>query len=155
MTVVSPFTQLRDKWNLDQKWHVKFSSEFCSTARAKQFVALAIVTGEPRHVLNDSANGEVDFLCHRSRQACNFLCSFLWRCYNKHFSAWQVLAKAQCNVACAWWHVDQQVIRFIPEHISKKLFKRFVQHWSAPNNCFAFRHKITNRNATNPVVLWR
>ena len=155
LAVVAALAQRNRERNLRKQRHTEFVGEFLATARAEQFVALAVVAGEPRHVLDDPAHGQVDLLCHRGRETSDFLCGLLRRGHNKYLCLRKVLTEAQRDVAGARRHVDEQVVGFVPEHVGEELLECLVQHRPAPDDCLSLGNEVADRDAPHAVVLGR
>src|SRR5688572_2287811 len=54
------------------------------------------------------------------------------------------------NIAGARWHIDYQVVQFIPVHICYKLPDRTARHWSAPYHSVLFIYKQTYTHQLDP-----
>src|SRR5205085_8774154 len=64
---IAAFAQGGHEWDLAQQRDVELIGEELSASRAEYLVALAVVAGEPTHVLDDAAHREVDLPGHEPR----------------------------------------------------------------------------------------
>ena len=131
------------------------AASFGAAAAAEQLVALAVVAGEPRHVLDHAADGEVDLRGHRRRQPGDLLGGRLRGRHDVHLAAGQVLAERDGDVAGARRHVDEEELGIVPEHVGEELLERLVQHRPAPDHGLAVGHEVADRDAAHAPRLGR
>ena len=148
-TIVAAFAHGRHQRQLAEQRHAEFVGKLLTAAAAENLVVLAVVAGEPAHVLDDAANRQVDFGGHGSRQPRHLLRRGLRSGDHEDLAARQVLAERQRDIASAGRHVDEEEVRLIPEDIGEELFKRLVQHGATPDDCLALGNEVANRNTAN------
>ena len=77
VAIVATLTQLGQQRQLAKQRHLKLFGQFLSTTTSEDFVSLAIVAGEPAHVLDDALDRKVDFASHSGRQRGDLLRGWL------------------------------------------------------------------------------
>ncbi len=65
------------------------------------------------------------------------------------------MAEAECDVAGAGRHVDQQELGVVPEHIGEELLERLVQHRTTPDDGLAVGDEVGDRDAADTPLLGR
>ena len=147
VAVVAAFAQLLHERQLAQQRHAELVGELLAAARPEDLVPLAVVAGEPAHVLDDALHGQVHLLRHRGRQPRHLLRCRLRGGDHVHLTAGQVLAEAERDVAGAGRHVDEQEVGVVPEHVGEELLERLVQHRAAPDDRLALGHEVADGDA--------
>ena len=130
-------------------------AELLAAARPEQLVALAVVAGEPRHVLDHALDRQIDLDGHRRRQPGDLLRRRLRRRDDVDLATRQVLAEAEGDVAGARRHVDQQELGRVPVHVGQELLERLVQHRSAPDHGLVLGHEVPDRDAAHAPAFGR
>ncbi len=153
--VVAALTQFGHERELAEQRHLELLGEQLAAARAEDLVALAVVAGEPRHVLDHAAHRQVDLGRHRRRQRSHLLCCRLWRRDDEHLTTREVLREREGDVAGAGRHVDEEEVGLVPEHIGEELLERLVQHRAAPDDRLALGDEVADRDAAHAPHLGR
>ena len=155
LPVVAAVAQRRHERQLGEQRHVELGGQLGAAAGAEDLVALAVVAGEPRHVLDDAAHRQVDLRRHRRREAGDLLGGRLRRRDDVDLAARQVLAERDGDVAGAGRHVDEQEVGLVPVDVGEELLERLVQHRAAPDDGLALGHEVADRDAAHAPRLGR
>ena len=59
--------------------------------------------------------------------------------------------KRECDVAGAWWHVDEQEVRLVPPCLGDELFDCLVQHRTTPDDRLFVGHEVAHRHTAHAV----
>src|SRR3546814_1400101 len=94
--------------------------EVLAAAVAEDVVALAVVTGEPAHVLDDALHLEVHLLRHEPRPLGDALRGRLRRGDDVDLGAGQELSERQRDVAGARGQVDEEEVGLVPEDVGSE-----------------------------------
>ena len=155
LALVAAGAELGDQRELGEQRHLQFLGQLGAATGAEQLVALAVVAGEPGHVLDHAADRQVDLLGHRRGEAGHLLRRRLRRGDDEHLAPRQVLAERDGDVAGAGRHVDEQEVGLVPEDVGEELLERLVQHRPPPDDGLALRHEVPDRDAPHAPRLRR
>ena len=101
---------------------------------AEDLVGLAVVASEPRHVLDDAGDGEVDLLGHVGRPLGDLLGRRLRGGDHHHLGPGEELGHRQGDVARPRRHVDDQELGLVPPHVGQELLQGLVEHRPPPDD---------------------
>ena len=120
-------------------------------AGAEQLVAFPVVSGEPAHVLDHAAHGELEPAGGERRALGHPLRRRLRRRHDDDLRPGHDLGQGEGDVAGPGRHVDEHEVRLAPVGVGQELLDRLVQHRAAPDHRLVVGHEVTHGQALDAV----
>jgi hypothetical protein len=146
---VTACPQRGDERDLAEQRYLEALGEVVAAAGTEQLVALAVVAGEPAHVLDDALDAEVHLLGHEAGALRHALRRGLRRRDDVELRVREELRERQRDVAGARRQVDEQVVGLVPEHVGEELLEGLVQHRAPPDDRLVLLGEEAHRDAAH------
>ena len=150
-----PARSCGDERDLAEQRDLEALRELVATAVAEELVALAVVAGEPGHVLDHALDRQVHLLGHERGPLRHLLRGRLGRGDDVDLGVRQELREGDRDVAGARREVDEQEVGVVPVDVGEELLERLVEHRTTPDDRLVLLGEEAHRDAAHAVGLGR